>query len=205
MTGQQVEVQLTDELPAGGTVTPEYPIDLIGVQLQLQPPPDTRVAGTVEVTSVAVADAAGGSTALDLVPSRDGWSWLLERGLNPPEAAPSAGDPDVIAFSEERPIYGDDGPLELRMVPDSLAEVAGRALPIAVSRSFADATQAEVGDPVAIGTLTRRTRWRSRPSSTHSRPSSRIGPSQCSTSAATPCPPTRATARTCSPMSGGCR
>ncbi|HYI65658.1 MAG TPA: FtsX-like permease family protein [Candidatus Limnocylindrales bacterium] len=157
VTGQQVEVMLTDALPAGGAVTPEYPIDLIGIQLLLQPPADTRIAGNVEVTSVAIADAAGAPTDLDLVPSRDGWSWLLERGLDPAEAAPSAGDADAVVFSEERPIYGDDGPLELRLVPDSLAEVAGRALPIAVSRSFADATQAEVGDPVAIGTLTRRT------------------------------------------------
>ncbi len=63
----------------------------------------------------------------------------------------------MVDFPEEQPIYGDEGALELRLLPDSLAEVADRPLPIAVSRSFADATRAEVGDSVAIGSLTRRT------------------------------------------------
>jgi len=45
----------------------------------------------------------------------------------------------------------------VRLVPDALTAVADRPLPIAVSRSFADQTRAEVGDPVAIGSLTRRT------------------------------------------------
>ena len=157
-TGQRIEVSLTDELPAGDVATPDYPIDLLGIQLQLQPPVDTRIAGSVQFTSVATVDAAGTPTDVDLVPSRDGWSWLIERGLNPPEAAPSAaGDPEAVVFTDEQPIYGDEGPIGLRLVPDSLAEVADRALPIAVSRSFADATQADVGDSVAIGTLTRRT------------------------------------------------
>ncbi len=42
-------------------------------------------------------------------------------------------------------------------MPDSLAEVADRPLPIVVSRSFAGATLSNVGDSVAIGSLTRRT------------------------------------------------
>ena len=158
VAGQRVEVSLTDELSTGLIATPDYPLDLVGIQLLLQPPADTRIAGTVEVTSVAVHDAAGASTDLELEPSRDGWSWLLERGLNPAEAAPTvAGSPGVVAFTEEQPIYGDEGPVELRLVPDSLAEVADRPLPIVVSRSFADATLSNVGDSVAIGSLTRRT------------------------------------------------
>ena len=158
VTGQRIEVSLSDELPTGQIVTPDHPVELLGVQLFLQPPADTRIAGNVEITSVALLDAAGTSTRVDLVPSRDGWGWLLERGLDPPGPAPSAsGAPEAVAFSEERPIFGDDGPLALRLVPDSLAEVTDRALPIAVSRSYADATQAEVGDSIALGTLTRRT------------------------------------------------
>jgi FtsX-like permease family protein len=158
VAGQRIEVSLTDELATGEIATPDYPIDLVGIQLLLQLPADTRIAGTVEVTSVAIEDAAGTSTDVDLVPSRDGWTWLLEHGTNPAEAAPTvAGTPAQVAFAEEQPIYGDEGPIELRLVPDSLAEVADRPLPIAVSRSFADATRAGVGDSVAIGTLTRRT------------------------------------------------
>ena len=158
VAGQRIEVSLTDELSTGLVATPDYPLDLVGIQLLLQPPADTRIAGNVEVTSVAIQDAAGASTDVELEPSRDGWSWLLERGLNPAEAAPTAaGSPGVVAFTEEQPIYGDEGPVELRLVPDSLAEVADRPLPIVVSRSFADATLSNVGDSVAIGSLTRRT------------------------------------------------
>lgn len=158
VAGQRIEVSLTDELPGGLIATPDYPLDLVGIQLRLQPPADTRIAGNVEVTSVATHDAAGASTDVELEPSRDGWSWLVERGLNPAEAAPTvAGSPAAVAFTEELPIYGDEGPVELRLVPDSLTEVADRPLPIVVSRSFADATRSSVGDSVAIGTLTRRT------------------------------------------------
>ncbi len=151
--GQRMEVRLTAELPTGDVVTPDYPLEMIGVHLQLQPPADTRISGEIRVTDVASLDDAGMPTDLEL-----GWSWLLERGLNPPEAAPTpAGEPETVVFSEEQPIYGDEGPLRLRLVPDALAEVGDRPLPVAVSRTFADATGVEVGGSVAIGSLTRRT------------------------------------------------
>jgi hypothetical protein len=158
VAGQRIEVGFTDELPGGHVATPDYPLELLGIQLLLQPPADTRIAGDVAVTSIVSLDEAGTPTEVDLALARDGWSWLLERGLNAPEAAPTASDdPDVVVFSEERPIYGDEGGLELRLLPASLAEVGDRPLPIAVSRGFADATGGEIGDAVAIGTLTRRT------------------------------------------------
>ena len=163
--------------------------------------------GTIEVTSVAIQDAAGASTDIELEPSRDGWSWLIERGLNPAEAAPTAaGSPEVVAFAEEQPIYGDEGPVELRLLPDSLAEVADRPLPIVVSRSFADATLSNVGDSVAIGSLTRRTQVEI---AAHRRrlPHARSGAarSRSSTWAAMRSRRTPATGRTCSPTSGGWR
>jgi hypothetical protein len=151
--GQRMEVRLTDQLPSGDVVTPDHPLELLGVQLQLQPPADTRIAGEIRVTGVTTVDDAGAPTGVEL-----GWSWLLERGLNPPEAAPTpSGEPETVLFSDEQPIYGDEGPVRLRLLPDSLAAVRDRPLPVAVSRSFADATGAQVGGSVAIGSLTRRT------------------------------------------------
>ncbi|HEX7196373.1 MAG TPA: FtsX-like permease family protein, partial [Candidatus Limnocylindria bacterium] len=89
---------------------------------------------------------------------RDGWSWLLERGLLPLEAAATPPDrPDAVAIPEDAPIFGDEGFVELRLLPDSLAEATDRPLPIAISRRFADGTRSDVGDSVAIGSLTRRT------------------------------------------------
>ncbi len=54
VAGQRIEVSLTDELSTGLVATPDYPLDLVGIQLLLQPPADTRIAGNVEVTSVAI-------------------------------------------------------------------------------------------------------------------------------------------------------
>ena len=206
VAGQRIEVRLTDELPNGDRVTPDYPLELLGIQLLLQPPVDTRIAGDLEVTSLVGLDEAGTSTEVDLAPTRDGWTWLLERGLNPLEAAPTApDDPEVVVFSEEGPIYGDEGSLELRLLPGSLAEVGDRPLPIAVSRGFADATGGEVGDRWRSARSRAARRSRSRQSSTPSRRSLPNGHSPCSTSAATHCPPTPAAGRTCSPTNGGCR
>ena len=158
VAGQRIEVSLAAEGPTGAAATADYPIDLLGIQILLQPPPDTRIAGEVQVTSIDVAHSGGTVAGLDLVPSRDGWSWLIERGVGSAEPAPTMeGEPEVVAVPLDRPIYGEEGPVELRLVPDSLTEVADRPLPIAVSRSFADATRAQVGDSVAVGSLTRRT------------------------------------------------
>ncbi|MDQ3691656.1 MAG: hypothetical protein M3406_16825 [Chloroflexota bacterium] len=161
VTGQEIEVPLTEELADGETVTPDYPLKLIGVQLLLEPPADTRIAGELAVTSVGVRNATDATSAVDPAASRDGWSWLIERGQLAPEPAPTAeGRPESIAFSEANPVMGDDGPIELRLLPRSLVEVADQPLPIAVSRSYADGTRAEVGDAAAIGSLTRRTEVR---------------------------------------------
>nr|MBA3586975.1 FtsX-like permease family protein [Chloroflexota bacterium] len=158
VAGQELEVLLTEELADGETATPDYPLELVGIQLLLEPPTDTRIAGELSVTSVAVRDGADTTTAVDLVPSRDGWSWVLERGQLAPGPAPTAeGRPETVEFPQASPVFGEEGSLELRLVPGSLNEVADRPLPIAVSRGFADDTRAELGDEVAIGSLTRRT------------------------------------------------
>ena len=158
VAGQQIEISLTEDLATGATLAPTYPLELLGIQLVLELPPDTRIAGEVEVTSVAAVDAAGAAAPLDFAPTRDGWSWHIERGQLPPEPAVTVTDlPERIQIEEDRPIFGDEGPVALRLLPDTLAEVADRPLPILVSRAFADQTRSGVGDSVAIGSLTRRT------------------------------------------------
>ncbi|MGQ0608911.1 MAG: FtsX-like permease family protein [Chloroflexota bacterium] len=147
--GQRIAVPLTDEPVDGEAVLPNYPIELLGIQLTILPPPETVIAGELSVTSV-------GSVDMEIL--RDGWTWLIERGQLAAQPAPAAPDrPDAVSIPEAQPIVSDDGPVEVRLVPDSLADVADRPLPIAASRSFADQTRAEVGDPAAIGSLTRRT------------------------------------------------
>jgi len=159
IAGQEIEIPLTEVLAAGGTLTPAYPLELLGIQLLLVPPPDTRIAGEVAVTSVSSIDSAGVAAPLEASPEPDSWSWLIERGQLPPEPAPAvAGRPGSMQIEEERPVFGDEGPVDLRLLPESLSEVVDRPLPIVVSRSFADTTRSGVGDAVAIGSLTRRTR-----------------------------------------------
>ena len=159
VAGQMIEIQLTEEMPGGTMLAPDHPLELLGVQLLLELPPATMVGGDIEVTSIAGVDAAGDSEPLDVAPSRDGWSWMVERGLLPPEPAPTAGDrPERMTFDErDDPLFGDEGPISLRMLPDSLAEAANRPLPILVSTSFAEQTRSSVGHEVAIGSLTQRT------------------------------------------------
>jgi hypothetical protein len=157
VVGQRIDLPITAALPTGEELAPNYPIELVGVQILLELPPDTQVAGNVEVTSILVSDSDGSAAALD-VPSADGWTWLVERGLAAPEPAPTVdGQPARISFSESRPLFGDDGPVSLRRMPQSLIEAANRPLPVLVSRSFADETRTTVGQSIAIGTLTRRT------------------------------------------------
>ena len=51
---QRIEVRLTEGLPTGGSVTPDYPLELLGIQFLLQPPADTRIAGEIRFTSLAL-------------------------------------------------------------------------------------------------------------------------------------------------------
>lgn len=147
--GQQIEIPLVDELTSGEVVRPDYPLELLGVQVTILPPAETTIAGALTVTGIGQFDMA------DL---RAGWGWLIERGqLGVQPALTAAQRPETVAIPEQQPIFGDDGPVELRYVPDSLVEVTDRPLPIAASRSFSEQTQAGVGDPAAIGSLTRRT------------------------------------------------
>jgi len=156
--GQRMEVKLTEELASGETVAPDFPLELLGIQLLLEPPPETRIAGELEVTSVEARDAAGTASPIDLDASRDGWSWLLQRGLLPPQPAPMSGErPNAIAITEQQPVFGDEGAIEMRLVPDALAEVVEQPLPVAVSRGFADRTRSTIGDSIAIGSISRRT------------------------------------------------
>ena len=158
IAGQRIEIPLTEALPGGEVLAPAYPVELLGVQVLLELPTDTRVAGELEVTSIVVTDADGAGQPLDLVPADDGWTWVIERGRAAPEPAPTAdGRPERITIVENAPLLGDEGPIGLRLLPESLAEAVGRPLPVLVSRSFADQTRSNVGSTVAIGSFTRRT------------------------------------------------
>jgi hypothetical protein len=155
--GQRIEIPLTEQLATGELLAPAYPLDLLGIEVQLELPLDTLVAGDVEVTSILATDRGGSDAPLDFAPARDDWTWLIERGGVAPEPAPTVdGDPERVSFVENRPILGDDGPVGLRLLPESFAEAANRPLPVLVSRSFVDETRSGIGHPVAIGSLTRR-------------------------------------------------
>ena len=166
ITGQSIEIPLTEELDGGVTLAPDHPLELLGIQLLLELPPETLVGGEIEVTGVAATAPTGDTTPLELSVSRDEWTWLIERGLLAPAPAPTVeGRPERITFDAESrspsggggPLVGDEGPVSLRLMPDSLAEVAERPLPVLVSRSFAEQTRSDVGHQIAIGSLTKRT------------------------------------------------
>jgi hypothetical protein len=157
IAGQRIEIALTEQVPSGEVLAPAYPLELLGIELQLELPPDTRVAGEVEVTNITATDGGGSGDPIDFAPSRDAWTWLMERGLVAPGPAPTHDrDPARVSIVEDRPILGDEGPVGLRLLPESFAAAANRPLPVLVSRSFADETRSGIGQQVAIGSLTRR-------------------------------------------------
>jgi hypothetical protein len=158
ISDQRIEIALTEALPSGDVLAPDYPLELLGIELQLELPPDTLVAGEIAMAGIGATDGDGSDAPIDLVPARDGWTWLIERGGMVPEPAPTAeGDATRVSFVQNRPILGDDGPVGLRLLPESFAQAANRPLPVLVSRSFAEETRSGVGHQVAIGSLTRRT------------------------------------------------
>jgi FtsX-like permease family len=157
VSGQRIEIPLTERLATGEEVGPSYPVEVVGVEIVLELPQGLQVFGDLEVTSMLARNADGSVTPLG-VPPAQGWTWLIERGLAAPGPAPTAdGRPERITIAPDRPLFGDDGPISLRLIPDSLGEAAARPLPVLVSRSFADETRSAEGQLVAIGSLTRRT------------------------------------------------
>ncbi len=154
--GQALEVSLTVALPDGSVLGPELPIELLGLQILLQPPLDTRILGEIEVSALAAIDAAGRRSPIE--PSRD-WRWLVQASGQPSTAlgGGATADPTTARIGEQQAILGDAGPTVLRLVSPSLTESEARPLPALVSDRFSEMTGSGVGDTLAIGNLTRRT------------------------------------------------
>ncbi|MGH2445553.1 MAG: FtsX-like permease family protein [Candidatus Limnocylindria bacterium] len=130
--GQEASVALSELLPNGETTRPAFPLELVAVEVVLSFPPDSRVVGELEVLGIEARADDGSATALDY-------------------------DGAVTAFPVSDAIFGDSGPTIVRLLPEGLDAFEQRALPILVSRTFADRTAASTGDLLAIGSLTRRT------------------------------------------------
>ena len=61
--GQRIEIPMTEEMAGGVTLAPDHPLELLGIQLLLELPPETLVGGEIEVTSITAIDAAGDTTS----------------------------------------------------------------------------------------------------------------------------------------------
>ncbi len=155
--GQVVDVPLVEPGSDGRTLRMPGPVQLIGVDVSLQPPADTRIAG--EVTLVAVnpsGEATAGPGLLD-EGTGQGWSWLVQRsGDSATAPATESEDPATLRVSLREAIYGDQGPARLRFTPPDFTRLASTTVPVIVSRTFADATHVEMGTTLSLGSLTRR-------------------------------------------------
>lgn len=149
---QELDVPLLADLGVGAVVRMAHPLELLGIEITLQGPADTRIAGEVRLGQIR-AQGAAGSEPMDAPLTDAGWSWLVQQGTAPDLAA---SDPERLQISLDRPIFGDEGPATLRLRSPALASAADGAVPAVIGRAMANATNARPGDRVAIGSLTRR-------------------------------------------------
>ncbi len=153
---QRVAVRLEVVLDDGRSVTPDFPLSLVGLEILVEAPPDTRIAGRVELNAVQLDDGSGDASSMPMDVAGSGWRWFTRQGAG--ELFPSPVEPAaLLEISLDRPIHGDDGPVAARLASVSLLSGNGPVrLPAFISRSLADQANVAVGDELAIGSLTSR-------------------------------------------------
>ncbi len=154
IAGQQlIEVSLRETLPDGTTLGLVGPLELLGVQVLLQPPPDTRIVGEIAISALDAMDAAGDSAPIGAAPD---WQWLSQRGGQPAARLDTGAGSGSGVIDQRDAIIGDEGPVLLRFVSPELSDLGNRPIAAIVSQSFTDLTGTGAGETIAIGSLTRR-------------------------------------------------
>jgi hypothetical protein len=131
---QTSAVTLTTDVE-GATLRPAYPLELLGVQLDVELPVFSAGRGTVSLDGLAVVDDGGTEAPIEV-----------------------SADPFVA--TEQSPVPG-FGPAQTTAVRFPIgAEPAGnQPVPALASTSYLELTGAEIGDVVDLGVLTARRRF----------------------------------------------
>lgn len=151
--GQEIDVALTADVGGADAARMAHPLELLGVDVTLQGPADTRIAGEIRVDAARLGSDSATSQPFDLPLADAGWSWVVQQATAPDLAG---ADPERLEIALDRPIFGDEGPAALRLRSIALVAAATEPIPAIIGRSMAETTNARPGDRVGIGSLTRR-------------------------------------------------
>ncbi len=155
---QRSVVLLTARLPDGTQVRPAYPLQLVAIELGATVPADAAAVGAFELRAVSWSAAAdgGGWRPLPLATEAAQFVRRTSEGTDPVRvvALASGGKPRV-AVARVQPIPG-PGRVTYSLQPTALAGLAAAPLSALVSDRFLERTASQVGDTLAVGSLTRR-------------------------------------------------
>jgi len=134
--GQSADVSLSADLAEGTTIQPAYPLELLGVQLDVELPAGAVGTGEVRLDRLASVDSSGEATDISVA------------GVDP------------LVATESNPVTG-FGAADPAEIPFNLGTVpsADEPVPALASTSYIELTGAEVGDVVDVGELTARRRF----------------------------------------------
>jgi predicted lysophospholipase L1 biosynthesis ABC-type transport system permease subunit len=129
---QSSEISLVSDLVPDTEVRPAYPLEMLGVELQVELPDGALGIGTLTIDDLAVS-AGGASTSIDVasLPTFTADIQSAVNGFGPAQTTP-------VDFN-----LGTPAP-------------AGEAVPVLASEEYLELTGAAVGDVVELGQLTER-------------------------------------------------
>jgi hypothetical protein len=139
-------------------VRPNFPLTLEGLEVEIAPPLNEPVLGTVDVTGVSASRAATGTSwqPVGWDPASAGWSWSHDdqfgkRAYRPPAGASGRLEVGVGGDAEAGPAFGTTEKPAATFRSLAMAGGDGR-VPVIASELYLERTGARVGDTTTAST-----------------------------------------------------
>ena len=154
---QRIDIPLASTVD-GVTVRPTFPLTLEAMEVEVAPPLNVPILGTVDVTGVSAGSSAGaaGSTSIGWDPGGQGWQWFRDdqngsRGYRPPTGAPGRLEVGTGVDAEGGSVFGTSEKPAVTF--RSLAATGGDGVvPVIASALYLERTGARVGDTTTATT-----------------------------------------------------
>ena len=153
-TGQRIEVPLTSTID-GLSTRPAYPLRLLGLELDLSPPTNLVVRGSVELAGLSQSEVESGEdwTPIGFDPGATGWTWSRTGPEGTTVYRPPAGSPGRIEAG-----LGDEASPAIFGSPDQPGAIyrlttspnGDDILPAIAGDRLLALTGARVGDTIAV-------------------------------------------------------
>jgi FtsX-like permease family len=151
--GQRLEIPLS-ATASGIEVTPAFPLKVMAVDITVSPPLGSELAGTIDLTDVAVSSSASGEdwTSVPFDPASLSWRFEdaeLGSAMRIPQASDVPGRIEIGVGSSDATLQGEGtetDPTTFRLWATPEHEV----VPVVASDEFLRITGAKVGDEIGI-------------------------------------------------------